>query len=301
MILDGPVDPELSWMTAWVVAAGRPGYARTRSVISAKALKGPPVERSAVTTTWGSSRRSATSTSYGVSRWSSRDACAPICHEASRLAMNASDGARHSATEPPRRSPASARARCRSATSRRSAARLTGSPRCRHTSSAAPASSTSSTHSGSNCGYAPPVTCGYAPPATCGYPPPVTRPHPLRPVMASVLTSSRRQVAFAGQFTKARQIWRNAQRTTFHDPMRVAFTDVLPSIDLTRSGSFDKSPKPFHALEAHRQVAVAPLASRAALTSRETGAWPGGRRGIRGRATARYRLLTRDAARYRTW
>jgi hypothetical protein len=67
--------------------------------------------------------------------------------------------------------------------------------------------------------------------------------------------------------------------------MWVVITDDLPSIDLTRSGSFDKSPKPLHALEAHRQVAVAavaPLASRAALTSREIGAWPGGRGGIRG-------------------
>ena len=64
MILDGPVDPELSWMTAWVVAAGWPGYVRTRSVISAKPRSGPPVDRSAVTTTCGSSRLSATSTSY---------------------------------------------------------------------------------------------------------------------------------------------------------------------------------------------------------------------------------------------
>ena len=51
--------------------------------------------------------------------------------------MNASDGARHSATEPPRRSPASARARWRSATSPRSSPRLTGLAQMQAQSSAA--------------------------------------------------------------------------------------------------------------------------------------------------------------------
>src|ERR1017187_9583601 len=54
--------------------------------------------------------------------------------------------------------------------------------------------------------------------------------------------------------------------------MWVVITHVLPSIDLTRSGSFDKSPKPLHSLEAHRQVTVAAVAPRAARTSREGGA-----------------------------
>jgi len=67
--------------------------------------------------------------------------------------------------------------------------------------------------------------------------------------------------------------------------MRVMITDVLPSIDLTRSGSFDKSLKPLHALEAHRKVAVAavaPLASRAALTSRESARGQAGAAGYEG-------------------
>src|SRR5260370_41122224 len=60
-------------------------------------------------------------------------------------------------------------------------------------------------------------------------------------------------------------------------------TAVLPSDEITGRRSFDKSPKPLHAVEVHRPAAIAaiaPLGPRAALTSR------GDRRGPRGRADA---------------
>jgi hypothetical protein len=88
-----------------------------------------------------------------------------------------------------------------------------------------------------------------------------------------------------GYSQRARQIKRNANTDVVKTQYR--FYNVLSAIDLTRSGSFDKRPKPLHALEEHRQAtaaAVAPLASRAALTPREIGAWPGGQGDTRGAA-----------------
>ena len=76
------------------------------------------------------------------------DLCADAAIPASRLVMKARDGGRLSATEPPRRSPASVRSRCRSATKRRRVRRLIDSSRCRHKSSSSPPSSISSTHAG---------------------------------------------------------------------------------------------------------------------------------------------------------